>query len=717
MEPPRPRPAWLAAAARQGRAPYHADAATYAVFRDVREYGAAGDGRTDDTAAINRAIADGARCADAADSSTTAPALVYFPPGAYRVSAPIVALYNTHLLGDPSERPRLVPLPHFAGIAVIDENPYRATGANWYTPQNNFFRAVANFVVDLTQMPAGAGTGIHHQVSQATGLSNMHFEMVPGPHSMQQGIFMENASGGFMSDLSFRGGRFGAWLGNQQFTVRNARFEHCRISICQHWNWAWTYMDVTIRSCEVGIHVAATRGTTQGVGALVLADWSVADTPVAVELDAACTARIVLDGFHVRRVGAIVQEDGARLLAAPGPDDHTVASWVHAPRAARGSAAGMPAAAPTRPRALVDARGKWFGREKPLFPHGVYVLRNTLHIPVGTRIMGEAQPVLLGTGARFNDALQPRPVIRVAHPGDRGEVTVCDLMFSTRAPAAGAIVVEWNVHESAQGSAAMFDTHIRIGGFRGSNLEMRQCDKTKPLDALPRASFLSLHVTTAASGYFQNVWVWVADHNLDDEPLSQINVLSGRGILIESRDGPVWLYGTASEHHLLYQYSLVHARNVLLAMIQTETPYFQGHGFAPASQSELRHPAFPDPDCALRYDSGDGAPYAPALDDRALGLHMEQCESIFLLGAGLYSFFDAYAQDSLAAHSCQRRLCTVDDACGPCSQDIWLFNVATVGCNTILSERRVDAVPEDSCRDGFCSTMAVCALLPRGGGG
>ena len=37
---------------------------------------------------------------------------------------------------------------------------------NWYTNQNNFFRQVRNFVIDLTGLPATTGTGIHWQVAQ-----------------------------------------------------------------------------------------------------------------------------------------------------------------------------------------------------------------------------------------------------------------------------------------------------------------------------------------------------------------------------------------------------------------------------------------------------------------------------------------------------------------------------------------------------------------------
>lgn len=49
------------------------------MYRNVREFGAKGDGVTDDTNAINLAISYGDRCGKQADSTTTTPALVYFP--------------------------------------------------------------------------------------------------------------------------------------------------------------------------------------------------------------------------------------------------------------------------------------------------------------------------------------------------------------------------------------------------------------------------------------------------------------------------------------------------------------------------------------------------------------------------------------------------------------------------------------------------------------
>lgn len=76
---------------------------------------------------------------------------------------------------------------------------------NLWTNQNNFFRQVRNFKVDLTAQPFTTGTGIHWQVAQATSLQNIVFNMRTdgGTANVQQGVFIENGSGGFMTDRKF----------------------------------------------------------------------------------------------------------------------------------------------------------------------------------------------------------------------------------------------------------------------------------------------------------------------------------------------------------------------------------------------------------------------------------------------------------------------------------------------------------------------------------
>lgn len=78
-----------------GSNPFGSANAGYKVFRNVKDYGAQGYGKKDDTEAINRAISDQNRCGANCSPSTVKGATVYSPPGRYLVSGSIFALYHT----------------------------------------------------------------------------------------------------------------------------------------------------------------------------------------------------------------------------------------------------------------------------------------------------------------------------------------------------------------------------------------------------------------------------------------------------------------------------------------------------------------------------------------------------------------------------------------------------------------------------------------------
>lgn len=73
---------WMENITHQGQASFNPDA-SYQVFRNVKDFGAKGDGVTDDTFAINSAISSGNRCGfdGFCGGSTITPATVYFPAG------------------------------------------------------------------------------------------------------------------------------------------------------------------------------------------------------------------------------------------------------------------------------------------------------------------------------------------------------------------------------------------------------------------------------------------------------------------------------------------------------------------------------------------------------------------------------------------------------------------------------------------------------------
>jgi glucan 1,3-beta-glucosidase len=707
---------WFGNVERTGKVPF-GSGGNYPVFRNVKDYGALGDGVTDDTAAINRAITEGGRCGRGCDSSTNTPALVFFPPGTYMVSTPLQQYYYTHMVGDLGDVPTLKATSNFQGMAVIDANPYADGGVNWFTNQNNFFRQIRNFKIDLRSLPMTTGTGIHWQVAQATSLQNIEFFMIENSsdQNQQQGIFMENGSGGFMTDLIFHGGNRGAFLGSQQFTARNLQFNNCKTAIFQIWSWIWNFHGLKVNNCGVGIDIA-NGGDIQSVGTTIIQDATFTNTPVGVitsynPQQRGTNGTLILDNVEFVNSPVAVRSatTGATILAG----NKVVPSFVQgrAYTGSSGSAVQAERPAPSKPAVLLDGSGKFFARSKPqyrdvpaskfisvkthgavgdgvaddtralqaafdaaaadevvFFPHGAYLIHDTVNIKPNIRIVGEIWPLLMAAGtSNFQDQLNPKPMLRVGQPGDVGNVEISDFMIETKGPQPGAILMEWNVEAASQGSAGLWDVHFRVGGSAGTDLQSDRCSKTPSVTTQPNpqciGSFMLMHVTKTASIYMENTWLWVSDHELDRTDFNQINIYNGRGILFESQKA-AWLYGTASEHNVLYNYQFENARNVYMTVIQTETAYFQAN--PDARVPFTTQPAWYDPDWSSCITTDRCA--------KTWGLRVRDSSDIFFYGGGMYSFFENYNQDCLVTENCQDNMVEINNS-----------NIAMYGVNTKAS--------------------------------
>jgi glucan 1,3-beta-glucosidase len=86
------------------------------------------------------------------------------------------------------------------------------------------------------------------------------------------------------------------------------------------------------------------------------------------------------------------------------------------------------------------------------FPAGIYMVTNTVKIPVGSKIVGSGWSQIMGTGSNFQNAASPTVMVQVGNAGDSGVIEISDMLFTVKGPTAGAILMEWNVHESSQGS-------------------------------------------------------------------------------------------------------------------------------------------------------------------------------------------------------------------------------------------------------------------------
>ncbi|KAF8178908.1 exo-beta-1,3-glucanase [Pholiota molesta] len=736
-------PFWLQSIKHQGRR-LSTPAKYVHRFPNVKDFGAVGNGVTDDTAAINAAITSQNRCGGGScQSSTVSPAIVYFPAGTYLVSAPIIPYYYTQLIGDAKNPPTLLASASFSGMAVIDADPYipGGGGAQYWVNQNNFFRSVRNFVIDVRQVPAtnSQGTGIHWQVSQATSLMNIVVQMSTASNTAHQGIWMENGSGGFMGDLVFNGGKYGIWGGNQQFTVRNVTVNNAQTGIYALWNWGWTYQGVNFVNCQVGFDIATGGLTqsTQSAGGLAIIDSVATNTPIFLRTSQASSGSLagslVLNNVQLNNVPVAVGVVGGAVVLNGGTT--TIASWgqgnvYHGTSGTRAFTQGnIPA--PSKASSLLNSNGRIVGKTHPqyaayavsqfvsvrdngavgdgvtddtaaivailnkyagckiiFFDAGVYVVTSTITIPAGTQIVGEAWTVLAGKGSAFQNQNSPTAVFRVGDTGSQGVTEITDIVFTTVGPAAGAILVEWNVKDPAgvQAGAGMWDTHFRIGGAIGTNLQSGTCPSSG--SGSPSACsgvFLSLHLTSQATAYLEGTWIWVADHDLDNSASAQISVYAGRGLLSESQ-GPVWLIGTAVEHHTIVQYNLANAANHYMGLIQTETPYYQP---SPASPSPF----------ALSTTYHDPTPFSGT--PSAWGLSITNSQNIFIFGAGLYSFYQNYVQTCLTPANCQTQNANIDTA----STGISIYSLSSVGTTYQLSVNGAGVINQSNNVNGFASTV------------
>lgn len=93
------------------------------------------------------------------------------------------------------------------------------------------------------------------------------------------------------------------------------------------------------------------------------------------------------------------------------------------------------------------------------FPFGVYSITNTLYVPTGSRIIGQAWSQIMAIGSEFSDEQNPKAAVKFGRKGDKGILEVQDMLFTVSAKGGatpGAVLVEWNVQQSSKGAAGMW---------------------------------------------------------------------------------------------------------------------------------------------------------------------------------------------------------------------------------------------------------------------
>ncbi|PYH85075.1 exo-1,3-beta-D-glucanase [Aspergillus uvarum CBS 121591] len=720
-----------------GRPPMGWDS-SYPVYRDVTDpaFGARGDGVTDDTDAINAAISFGGSCQENCESSSTRGTFIYFPPGTYLISSPLNASYYSQLVGDANDLPIIKTSPSFVGLGAIQSDVYipNDNGNEWYIEQSNFYRQVRNFIIDISETTTASAAGLHWQVAQATSLTNVYISASSSAGTTQMGLYTENGSGGFMSGCTISGGAYGIYGGNQQYTVRDFQiFGQTNASIGLIWDWGWTWSGLHLSSSPIGISLINPQDISgQPTGSTYILDTMFDETPIAIQANFEQstileTSIITLDNIGVNGVDTMVAfTDGSSLDLPNGDVDFVVIGNLQ--EDASQSFGSYTVNVQNPPPPLLDAaqdqviyRDSYFYKSRPqyedlsvgsivsvkdhgaagdgttddtaaivaalalattdnliYFPPGSYIVTSTIVIPAHTRITGQVWSQLVASGDYFADMTSPKVMIQVGNPGDVGTVEISDMLFTSIGELPGLVMMEWNVQAEIQGSVGIWDSHFRVGGAYGTKLQLADCPINDAIAPGCVAASLMLHITPESNGYFENMWLWVADHDIDDPANTQITVGVARGMLVESTSGPTWMYGTASEHSILYQYNFVNATNTLAGMIQTESPYYQ---FTDATESPgpfnasvglfTNDPSFPDATCTA----------SPELCNFAWAVILNQNTNLTIAGAGLYSWYDNYLETCVDTQNCQQRIVLDQGE----NSGLYVWNLITIGAVEMIS--------------------------------
>lgn len=725
---------WMEHIDRRGTVPFGNDP-DYKIFRSMIDYGAKGDGVTDDTKAIRVAMNSGKRCGEKCNGSTTKSAIVYFPPGTYRVSSAIPMPLGTQVIGDASNPPTLLATPNFIGLGVLTASMYTGGGKDadkWRVNTANSFRQIRNVKIDITQArPNSSTAGLHYQTAQATSLQNVEIIALPG--TTQLGIFAENGSGGLISDVTFRGGKFGLYAGEQQFTAQRLKFIGCDTGVQVIRGWGWVWKSITMTDVGVGFRLVPEPESTankqeklltRNVGSASFLDSTFTSVQTAILIagpgkgSSTGSTGVAVENVKFEGVSkAVADTSGDTLLAASGVVKHWALGHVYREEDSNFSM-GCKVSPFPRHKGLLDENYTYFERAKPQyewrpiddFVHvrdfgargdgvtddtaafqdalyssqgsilvvdaGSYIITSTITVPIGSKIVGETWPELVASGPYFSNADRPKVMVQVANEGNVGDIEIHDIIFTNRGPTVGLILVQWNVRATTPGSSGLWDCHFRIGGSPGAGVTPAKCPAL-PSGVAPscNAASLMMHITKHASGYFENVRFWAADHMIDDPDLDDANntvamnpPYVARGLLVESV-WPTWLYATSSKHAVYYQYNFHKTENIFASIIQTESPYYQPKSSPPVPF-----------DHAVGKLAGDAEHSCKAGDefsgrDESWAVIMRECANIFAAGAVLYPLFSTYSQDCASKHECQKALMLLENN----HSGVRFHNLVTIG--------------------------------------
>jgi len=572
--------------------------------------GAAGDGKTDDSAAIQAAIDKAA--ADREEG------IVFIPEGRYRLTRTIYVWPAVRVIGWGAQRPVFVlgdntpgfskgvaDMVIFAGVrpgSGPSSRPERPAFKVPFPPPGSvppnpdiadanpgtFYSAMSNIDFEIGKGNAGA-VAIRFHGAQHDFLSHMDFHIGSGLAGLHQ---VANEA----EDLRFFGGRYGilaekpspAW----QFTLIDSQFEGQREAAIREHEASLTLVNVSFRNVPVAIDIDAgysdwlwakdTRFENIAQAAVIVSNEKSVYTQIGFENAIAANtpvfARFRESGKTLGSAGVyeVKAFNHGLILKAPGTLGETGTRWDAAPLSVMPTAL-PPAIRPLPPttqwvniRSLgVKGDGKTddtaaiqhaIDTTRVIYvPSGRYVVHDTIRLKPDTVLIGlhpsitqfdlpDNTPGFQGVGA-------PKALLETPRGGDN---IVSGIGLFTGGINPRAVAALWQSGENS----LMND--VRFLGGHGTNSpdgsRWNPYNDTHSADPDIRkrwdGQYPSLWVTNGGGGTFSNLW--------------SVDTYAQSGMLVSDTKTPGKVYEVSIEHHVRVEFALNRVENWAFYAPQTE---------------------------------------------------------------------------------------------------------------------------------------------------
>jgi hypothetical protein len=532
--------------------------------RNVKDYGAVGDGVTDDTVAFLQALNSSRTQSD----GTKSPVSVYVPPGTYLISQTLILWHETQLFGEWTNPPTLIlapgtfpspsnPQPFIVTAGGYNVPDYPAAGWNNWTPSttvngsaNNDFSVALEDLNLVVGSNNGGAWAIEWNCAQQTDIREVNVNAGTCLGCLQTGL---SGGGSTIAQCVFTGGQIGyntdstsmefirdcIFIGQTQYAavlngtgmftfLRNTFYNTAPFLIDARYSGVINLLNCTFWSMPGMTLENPYQNASLHIENLAFKYQSQIPSFLAAAATNGTVAQWTSQSFILN--GATVS--GATSTAASNPvPDMNGNDWYPNPSLSCVSVKALGAKGDGVTDDTAAIQSALATQQEIFFPNGTYIVRAPLTISAGQRLFGQIYSVIeLAKNAPAFQSSPAPPVVTVTGKGVNG-VQMAHLRFYNAADL--GVTLSWR----GDSASSVFDCEFeQIGNSPQAAIDI-----------------------TDGGGYFENSWI------PGDRAANLI------GLTIESSAGPVWMYSVQPEHYTNDAVILNGAANDIFCNIEMES--------------------------------------------------------------------------------------------------------------------------------------------------